>query len=100
MVSSGSIPHLRAHARLGLRQRGADRSRLDAEVPRDLAVIEAEVELRHHHCPLALGEGREEPSDFHPLESSCNLVVAAMASYPLECLEERTRRSPRAAERG
>src|SRR5437870_6956760 len=46
MLSSGNISHLRAHPCLRLCERRADRAGLDTEMPRDLAVIQAEIELR------------------------------------------------------
>src|SRR5438874_4458540 len=59
MLSSGNIPHLRAHARFRLCERRAHRPSLHAEMTRDLAMIEAEVELGDHHRSLALSQARE-----------------------------------------
>src|SRR5438094_4527370 len=69
-LSSGNIPHLRAHARFRLRERRADRPRLDSELPSDLAVVETEIELSDHHRPLALGQPREQPPHFHPVKKA------------------------------
>ena len=59
MLSSGNIPHLRSHARFRLCERRAHRPGLHTEVACDLAVVEAEVELRDHHRSLALSQARE-----------------------------------------
>src|SRR5437879_5086656 len=84
MLSSGSISHLRAHSRFGLREGRAYRPRLHAEVPGDLPVIEAEVELRDDHGPLTLAQPGEEPADFHPVKERFDLVVAALDAEQVE----------------
>src|SRR5437762_536126 len=94
ILSSGDIPHLPAHPRFRLRERRADSPGLHAEVPRDLAVIEAEVELRDDHRPLALGKPGEKPSDLHSVESRFNLVVAAAARHPFERQERKMSEPP------
>ena len=65
----------------------------------DLAVIETEVELRHHHRPLALGQPSQEPPDLHPVECRFDLVVTAAARDPLEWQERKAPKTPRAADR-
>src|SRR2546421_2156894 len=45
MLSSGNIPHLRAHARFRLSEGRAHGPGLHAELPRDFAVVEAQIEL-------------------------------------------------------
>src|SRR5213593_1006822 len=99
MLSSGNTPHLRAHARLRLSERRADRSRLHAEMSRDLAVIKTEVELRDDHRALSLAQPHEEPTHFHAVESRFDLVVAAAARDPFQWQERKTSPSPRASDR-
>src|SRR5207244_3159055 len=96
MLSSGNIPHLRAHARFRLRERRADRARLDSEVPRDLAVVETEIELSDHHRPLALCQPREQPPHFHPVQRGFDLVLRHTRSGVVEAKQ----RSPEAAPAG
>jgi len=68
-------------------------------VPRDLAVIEAQVELRDHHRPLALRQSREEASDLHPIESRFDLIVAAGAGDPFEWQKREASEPPRTPHR-
>jgi hypothetical protein len=96
MLSSGSIPHLRAHPRFRLRQRGADRSRLYPEVPSDLAVIQSEIELRDDHGTLPLAQSGEEAAYFHPIERCFDLVLR----YPRSGVTEMQQRPPQAAPTG
>src|SRR5438034_2426982 len=96
MLISGSIPHLRAHARFRLGQCRAHGAGLYAKMPRDLAVVEAEVELGDHHRPLALGQAREEPPDLHAIERGCDLVLRHTRSGVVEAQQ----RSPEAAPAG
>ena len=99
MLSSGSISHLRAHARFRMRQRRAHRPGLHAEMSRDLPVIETEIELRDHHRALALCQSPEETADFHPIERRLDLVLRYVRPGAIEAEERTPEAAPAGADR-
>jgi hypothetical protein len=65
-------------------------------MPRDLAMIETEVELRDDHRSLTLGQPREEPTHFHSIERGLDLVLRLSRSGVIEAEQ----RSPEPAPPG
>src|SRR5688572_22059458 len=86
----------RAHARLGLRERGGHRATAHAEQARDLFLIKPEVVLRDDHRALAFSQHCEQPRHFHAVKRFGDLVTSIRHENPSE---RDKRRAIRAATR-
>ena len=65
----------------------------------DLAVVEAEVELRDDHRTLPLGETREQASHLHAVEERVDVALARSTTNALERERRQAYSSPRAPHR-